>query len=137
MALKISQILTFVDSGRQDRSEYVKLTSVRYGLSKKTGFPKTVAKAYSRIKGKPSGNRYVVVVECIDNKSHVKVSCSCPDFTFRSEWHLWRKGAADIIYSNGEKPKVYLTPVCCKHLTMTFSALLFANKLDRNLEFRL
>ena len=64
-------------------------------------------------------NRYVTVVEFVDKKLHCNVSCSCPDFMYRHEVALNRRGAADIEYSNGEMPTTTnpeLRVATCKHL---------------------
>lgn len=62
--------------------------------------------------------KYVTYIEYLNDK-HVKVSCSCGDFWARWEYALWRKGAADITYSNGEPPdksNPMYRPASCKHL---------------------
>lgn len=49
----------------------------------------------------------------------VKVSCTCERFTYVWEVALWKQGAADILYSNGEMPtqtNPRMIPGCCKHL---------------------
>ena len=48
----------------------------------------------------------------------LKISCDCEAFKFFFEVALHRRGAADIRFSNGEKPVVtnpQLTPGACKH----------------------
>ena len=49
----------------------------------------------------------------------VKVSCDCERHKFVYEIALWKRGAADVIYSNGKMPtetNPQLIPGCCKHL---------------------
>ena len=51
--------------------------------------------------------------------AYVKVSCTCDDYWATWEYALHRKGAADIKFSNGEKPidkNPKLIPGVCKHL---------------------
>lgn len=51
-------------------------------------------------------------------KNSVVLSCSCPDFMYRHEVALWKRGGADIEYSNGMRPRI-TNPreraTCCKH----------------------
>lgn len=68
--------------------------------------------------GRPYLGKYVTHIDFL-NKKDVKVSCSCPDFWARWEYALHKRGAADIVYSNGEPPVVRnprMYPGCCKHL---------------------
>lgn len=49
----------------------------------------------------------------------VKVSCTCERHLYTYEVALWKRGAADIIYSNGAMPNETnprLIPGCCKHI---------------------
>lgn len=71
------------------------------------------------------GDVYDVSVKALDpklllSKGPVEVSCSCGDFLFKGfEYALMKKGAAKIIYGNGEPPKITnpkLIPGVCKHL---------------------
>ena len=51
--------------------------------------------------------------------ARLKVSCDCGSFKFMWEYALSRYGAADIVFSNGEPPRVTnpkLSPGICKHL---------------------
>lgn len=96
------------------------MSKLKLSLSKTTKLPMAVAQVYSLdvMNGKRSINKYVTNV--IFRKSErVKVSCSCPDHMYRFEWALWKKGAADLVYSNGEAPDItnpgYLGG-CCKHV---------------------
>ena len=53
------------------------------------------------------------------SKGNVKVSCECPDYWATWEVALKRQGAADIHFSNGDRPLVKnpsMVPGCCKHL---------------------
>ena len=66
----------------------------------------------------------VCTVTCLDKsgdirKGNVKVSCSCEWFMYNCEVALHSKGAADIIYSNGEEPtetNPRKLPYVCAHL---------------------
>lgn len=135
--MTIYQIMKNVDFGRRERSEYVRITNLRQGFSKRTGFPKTLSKAYSKREGYTSVHRYTCTVDCQDTKSHVMVSCSCPDFVFSGhEYLLMTQGAADIQYGNGEAPQDPKRPGCCKHLVMTFKEMLKQGFLDGGLKYR-
>lgn len=50
--------------------------------------------------------KYVSTVTYLDKKNHVLLSCSCPDFMYRFEVALNKKGAAVIEYSNGKRPRI-------------------------------
>lgn len=53
------------------------------------------------------------------SKGPVEVSCSCSDYWSKWEVALVKQGAAKVVYSNGEKPKITnpkMVPGCCKHL---------------------
>ncbi len=58
---------------------------------------------------------------------YIKCSCSCPYFTFYGcEVELWKRGAADIYYSNGKDPIVRNPaerPWACKHLLALFDKI--------------
>lgn len=58
---------------------------------------------------------------------YVKCSCSCPYFTFYGcEVELWKRGAADIYYSNGKDPVIRnpaQRPWACKHLLALFDKI--------------
>lgn len=139
MAMTLFQIMKKTELGRQDRATLTKVVSLRYGISKKTGFPKAVAKVYSKKSGEASGTHYGCAVTCQDEKSHVKISCSCPDFVFSgSEYLLYKQGAADLIYGNGEPPvsKPDARPGACKHLVSMFKELHSQGKLNQKLEFK-
>ena len=98
--------------------------------------PKAIAKAYSKREGYTSAYKYVCSVECLNDKSHVKVSCSCPDFCFSgNEFRLAQRGAADIIYGNGEPPQTKARAGCCKHIFMLVKELRTHKKLRSDLTF--
>lgn len=134
--LTIWQIMKNVDFGRQERAEYVKVIGLKTGKSKKTGLFKAISKAYSRKQGAERGYTYACAVTQLDKKGNVRVSCSCPDFLFRYEFVLWRKGAADIYYCNGEAPQQPKKPGCCKHLVMTFKSVFERGHLKGDLTFK-
>ena len=134
--MTILQIMRNTELGRRERSELVLIQNFKHGKSRRTGLPKTISKAFSRKPGQ-AGHRYALAVDCLDTKSHVKVSCSCPDFTFHgSEYMLAQRGAADIIYGNGEPPQHPRKPGCCKHLVMLFKEMLQAGILDGDLLYK-
>lgn len=131
----IADILKNIEWGRKQRSEYVRIISYRFGFKRSDMLPKAVAKAYSKREGYTSAYRYICTVECLNAKSHVKVSCSCPDFCFQYEYVLAKKGAADIIYCNGERPQHPNKPGCCKHIFMLIKELRANKKLKADLNF--
>lgn len=94
------------------------------------GVRKVKCKVKSKLKpdGTPKagkGDVYDVSVIALDPKKllssgPVEVSCTCSDFVFGGwEYALFKKGAAKIIYGNGEPPKIKnptMLPGACKHL---------------------
>ena len=114
----------------------MKVVGLKTGKSKKTGLFKAISKAYSRRQGAAQSYHYACSVTQLDKKSHVRVACSCPDFCYRHEFWLWKKGAAEIYYCNGEEPQTRSKPACCKHLVMTFKTLFEKGLLNGDLTFR-
>lgn len=92
---------------RFERSNYVRAVQLTVGRSKKTGKVRFLCRTNTpeRRGGQMVMDKYVTMIELQDPKKQtVKVSCSCPDFWATWEVALSRKGAADIIHSNGEPP---------------------------------
>lgn len=136
MAMTTMAILKNVDFGRHERAEYVKIIGLKTGKSKRTGLFKAVSRAYSRRRGSRTSYKYACAITQINIRQHVRVSCSCPDFMFRWEYRLWKRGAADIIYCNGEPPQTPGKAACCKHLVMSFKTLFEKGFLNGDLTFK-
>jgi len=124
--MKLDQLLAKSTRLRKLNATLVKVVGFKTGRDKK-GFATAVAKTYTPTEYNVRGqrvnardkNKYVSSVKFIDAKLNVKVSCSCPDFCFRYEVANHVKGAADVIYSNGEIPESTnpeMRPGLCKHL---------------------
>lgn len=136
--LTLSKIVNAIDYERIQRSVLVRVTSLRYGWHKKTGYRMAICKTSTPEVRK--GNRvmaeYVTTIEWVDDKKeYVKVHCNCPDFWARWEYVLHRKGAADIINSDGsppEKTNPRQQLGCCKHLAAMVAVLQKKHKLDAN-----
>lgn len=123
--LTIHQIAKKTSRLRIEGARYVRFTDTKKGYLKNgNGF--IAAASYSTHvigpDGRPKVNeqpsKYVTVIEFVDMKLHVHVSCSCADFTYRWEVALHNKGAAEIEFSNGEQPTTTnpsLKPAMCKH----------------------
>lgn len=63
-------------------------------------------------------------------RTYVKVSCSCPDFWATWEVALHNRGAANIVYSNGEAPDIRNPgeiPGMCKHIVALFNIIKAGN----------
>ncbi len=121
-----ARILRATPPDRIERSSFIKLTSVKTGVSKSSGKRKIIAQSVSIDKKSPDRTKYVSSVE-FHGDDRVKVSCSCSDFTFRWEYALAEKGGADIVYGNGDPPvdrNPSMKPGCCKHVV----ALLFLSQ---------
>ena len=135
--MTLAQILTNIEWGRKQRTEFVRIISYKFGVKRSDGLPKAIAKAYSKKEGYTSAYKYVCSVECLNEKSQVKVSCSCGDFTFSGlEFVLSRKGAADIIYGNGDPPQIPPKPGCCKHIFMLVKEMRLNKRLKSDLTFK-
>lgn len=121
MALTMDQILRRTTRDRLEKARTtVKVTKLKLGVSKRTRLATAIARVYSldRVKSGVKRNRYVTSISFYA-KRKVKVSCSCPDFCFMAEYALWKKGSADLVYSNGEPPvdkNPRMIPMACKHL---------------------
>ncbi len=134
MALTMEQILRRTTPDRIDKARStVRVSKLNLAISKATKLPLAAAQVYSldrNADGSRKIHKYVTSILFRRTKK-VKVSCSCHDFMYRFEWVLWKKGAADIVYSNGETPDItnpgYLGG-CCKHLVALWDFL-----DDRNL----
>lgn len=118
---------------RQHNAKYVKLSAPKFGYTPK-GHAFVAVKSYSTKVLTPTGiliknpnpDRYVTVVEFLDDKLHVNLSCSCPDFMYRFEVALNKNEAADIEYSNGALPTMtnpQMVSACCKHCIALFNKL--------------
>lgn len=129
--LTFPQIIRKTSKLRKLNATYVKLTRLKVGYNRK-GQAFIAAQSYSthvfdpkKLKPVKSLNRtrYVTSVTFLNNKLQVRCSCSCPDFTYRAEYALSKRGAAEIEYSNGEAPVTTnpgLVPMCCKHLVAVY-----------------
>lgn len=131
--LTIHQIVRKASKLRQEGARYVKFTDVKKGyLTNGHGY--IAGASYSThvigSDGRPHRNedpsKYVTVIEFVDQKLHVKISCSCADFTYRWEWALWNKNAAEIEYSNGDPP-TSTNPqgktAACKHMVALYNKI--------------
>lgn len=125
MPLTVKQLLQNVEPGRKDKAKNVVLVGVKPGYLK-SGAPKINATAYSTANADGTSNkqknRYKLVVYGTDPNQRlrdgaVKVSCSCPDFTYTYEVTLKNAGAADIVHSTGEPSDIrnpgQVRGVCC------------------------
>lgn len=118
MPLKMSQILrkTSIDRIEKARTT-VKVIKVKYGTSKRTKLPTAASQVYSldKVGGKTVRNKYVTTIEFMP-KERVRLSCSCPDFMYRWEYALWKRGSAELKFGNGDAPddtNPSMVPGCC------------------------
>ena len=125
--MKLDQIVSKSFGLRKENARYVKILKFKAGRDKKTGLAYAAAQTYSqkvlnvhrKIVPSTDRNKYVSKITFLNKKLDVKCACSCPDFMFTFEFALARKGAADIMFSNGEAPderNPKYAPGCCKHL---------------------
>lgn len=108
--LTMRQIIKLTPRLRRDNSAFVKISELKVSTDKtKTNIvykAKTQSSHDSKgyRKAVPSIMSYVTTLQVLNKKGWVKVSCSCDDFWATWEVALHKYGAADIEYSNGEKP---------------------------------
>ncbi len=123
--LTLDQIARRTNNFRRMGSKFVRFTDTKKGyLSNGNGY--IAAASYSTHRIDSAGrayvnqqpSKYVTVFEFLDTQLHVNISCSCEDNTYRWEWALWNRGAAEIEYSNGDAPDIRnptYKAACCKH----------------------
>lgn len=111
----------------KDKKNAVQVRLLSKSLTKSQRKYKLTTKTLDVQKGEIRKHRQTI--ECLDvdcptisGAKNIKVSCDCERFTFYFEYALWKRKAADIIYSNGEQPLV-TNPShrmgVCKHLYVT------------------
>lgn len=134
--LTMPQIIRGVDYRRRESAKYTKIIYQKRGWdSRGLGF--VACKSYSTKEWDPNKqryvpnprikSRYVTVIIFLDQRLHVEVGCSCPDFRYRQEVALNHKRAAEVLYSNGELPKIrnpQMKVYCCKHLYKLWQTIL-------------
>lgn len=140
--LTAKQILGNSTPRQLQAAQYVRIKDAKLGHRKADGKPILRCRTFSThtVDGYKKSPKpvYTSVLYGIDSefdklsKSRIKASCNCYAFTFwGGEWSLWRAGAADIIYGNGEAPDIrnpkYLK-YACKHIIQVLR-LAIKNKL--------
>lgn len=131
--LTLKQIIKRTRPDRIMNARFVKITKLKTGYSR-SGRAYAACQSYSTHHITPEGRlvphkdhtRYVTVIEFLDARLRVNVSCSCDDFKYRAEYALHTHGAADIEYSNGEAATTTNpnnTPQCCKHLVSLYNRI--------------
>lgn len=124
--MKLAKLVNASEKTRKINARYVKIVGYKAGRDKQ-GLATAMAKTWTpkeykggRIVDSHDHNKYVSSIKFLDKNLNVKVSCSCPDYTFAGwEYANHKQGASDIIYGNGEPPiekNPNLKPGLCKHL---------------------
>lgn len=142
--LTLKQIINNTARFGPDRFDYaagsVRTSSFKFGIVKSEKLIRAICKTWSeRIDGSWKQTQYATVIDFVSPKGYVTVSCSCPDFCFRFEYALAKKGASAIRYCNGESPGVRnpsLIAGCCKHIVKLTDLLLDKKKIDREFLLR-
>ncbi len=145
MPMTAKQILEIAKQKRPrfyDSSKFVVIHKVVEGHLRKTGAPivkcttsSTALVTDKGTKGKPPPpiKKYQTAVYGLKPntrlyKDYVKCSCNCDAFVFwGGEWALKQKGAADILYGNGQPPVVRNPkniPWGCKHVIKVLREIL-------------
>lgn len=93
----------------------------RYYARAQTWSTKIFDKRLGRFVSKPSYVKYdtfIMIHPYKTRRTTIVLSCSCPDFLYRHEVALYKRGGAEVEYSNGRLPKITnprLRATCCKH----------------------
>ena len=134
--LTAKQIVKAATPGIKEAAKSVKIGNAKFGYNKKKQPYIQVSTTSSHTKDgvlkiKPNRHKTTVTGLSSANKithKYVKVSCSCEFFTYYgSEYVLHKHGAADIIYSNGEPPKIKnpkMLQYPCKHVYKLLETLI-------------
>lgn len=133
--LTLPQIYSRTDFRRKESAKYVRIIYQKRGWDK-YGIGFVACKAYSTKEWDPYKqryvpnprikSRYVCVIRFLNRRLAADVSCSCPDYRYRVEYSLMTRRASDIIYSNGEFPKIRnpsLKIYFCKHLCKLYTTI--------------
>lgn len=126
--LTFKEIVARTPGSRLELSQFVKITYLKFGKSRKLQIPKAICQSYSQDRGKGGEVKkfkYVTMIEFYADYK-VKVSCSCADHLYRWEYALVKKRASYPTYSNMERPvetNPKLIPGCCKHVIQLYSTL--------------
>ncbi len=123
--MKLAKLIAVSDKMRKINARFVIITGYKNGFDR-AQVPTAICRSYTRkeyklgrVKDASDKNKYTTKIQFISRKYDVKVSCSCPDFTFRWEVANHRAGVSDIKYSNGEPPTTTnpnMKPGGCKHI---------------------
>jgi len=115
----------------RSRGGYVKMVSAK--VLKRRPLWRTITR--TNVLGERPRKHYqeieILSGDSISNKDKLKVSCDCGFFQYTCEVALFLRGAADIIYSNGEMPvhtNPKKVPLVCKHLYVSLIRLIKAKK---------
>jgi hypothetical protein len=132
--MTLSQLAARTTMDRIERSRYVKLLKTKMGhdangygfIAAQTTTTKVVDQSGRLVRH--VGSKYITMVTFFDKQLHCRVSCSCDDNLFRWEVANTKRNAAEIEYSNGERPKVTnptMNPGLCKHLYALYVSVRF------------
>lgn len=137
--LTFKEILTRTPGNRLELSQFVKITYLKFGKSKKLKVPKAICQSYSQDRDKGGGfkkAKYVTMIEFYAD-SKVKVACSCADHLYRWEYALVRKKASYFTYSNAERPistNPNLVAGTCKHVIALWRDLKLKKLLPKKVD---
>lgn len=129
---------------RFDRATNVRVSQLKRGVSKEDGsivfLSRTLTIFRDSRTGRLSHERHVTSIDFPVHRgqqgAYVRLSCSCLDFCMRWEYNLAKKGAAKIVYGNGEAPKEYIPIGLCMHTIALTSRLANDGFLNRDFTLR-
>lgn len=133
MSLTYDQIYRYIDEKRITLSHSVKIRKLKTRTPKQTKGVFGIAEATTRSLEKDAWSSYETVIEFYPKKK-VILSCGCPDFMYRWEYALAKKGAARIVYGNGEPPGATNPrnrPGACKHIVALHSHLVSQGLVEK------
>lgn len=124
--MKLAKLVSASDKLRKINARFVKIVGYKNGWDK-AGHATAICRTYTpreykggRVVPATDYKRYTSSIKFLDKQLNVKVSCSCPDYTFAGwEYANHLAGASDLIYGNGEPPTIKNPQNkigLCKHL---------------------
>lgn len=129
--LTARQIFRATPSEIHERARYVTVKSIRVTPDRLSQRPTFVANTQTvKVEGgrMVKGNTYTTTLKVGDKQNHVIVECTCGFHPFWGvEYVLHTHGAAEIIHSNGQRPRIKNPEekiFACKHLIALISKLI-------------
>ena len=107
--LTARQLLSYTPRRIKENAEYVRVRKVKRKKGENFSLAVTTTERSHATEKQPHYQSIEILSpkgerNIFDRHTRVKLSCDCSNFLYTWEYALFKKGAADIIYSNGEPP---------------------------------